>query len=350
MPRVGKLAASLWIAWGIATWGGCDRGDVSAVIDAENDRSPSVLEDREGFIAVVASGKDDPYWPIIQAGAQRYHDDLGMLELRYCIPAGNSPKDQIDLLKSLKDPKLRGICIHPTSEDAILPVLAPLHGRGIPIVTMLQPLACDWPISHVGLNDNDVGQALAELTALALDERGTLMLLHAGIEHDVYGPRRRSFLEHLQRYRELELFADIDAGRSPRQARTVIRERSQRFPRLDAWVCLDDWPLRDFQNPASLFEAPTRLITVGGTPQHIDLIRRGISPGVVAADYYELGSHALRACHVALLDGEQFRPIRIELPLRVVTANTLTDYVRDWQSWAAGEMPESGANAENPMK
>jgi hypothetical protein len=214
---------------------------------------------------------------------------------------------------------------------------------------MLVPLACDWPISHIGLNDAEVGRALAELTALALNEKGTIMLLHAGIEHDVYGPRRRSFLEHLQRYTDIELFAEINAQCDPRQARTLIRERSRRYPRLDAWVFLDDWPLRDLQNPSSLFQPPTRLITVGGTPEHVQLIRVGLSPGVVAASYYELGSQALRACHVAHLERERFRPIRATLPVRNVTTQNLKDYLRDWQFWATGEMPESNALAESPL-
>lgn len=330
---------------------GCDdRPESTVVLDLENRPLPPDLTGRKGYVAVVASGKDDPYWSIIKTGAQRYDEDLGGVKLRFAVPKGNSPKDQIDLLKSLDQPELLGLCIHPASEEAILPALEPISRRGLPIVTMLTPLACDWPRSHVGLDPAEVGRALAELTAQALNERGTIMLLHAGIEHDVYGPRRRSFLEHLQRYSGIELFAQIDGERSPRRARSLIRERSQRYPRLDAWVCLDDWPLRDHRDPASLFNPPTRIITVGGTPQHAQLIRLGLSPGVVGAHYYELGSQAVQACHVALLDREQSRPIRTTLPARIVTEQNLMDYLSDWHFWETGESGGAGPMDEERLR
>ena len=76
-----------------------------------------------GFIAFVGAGKNDPLWPILKTGAEHYVAMVGTTEVKYFCPKGDSAQDQIELLQSLHDPNMQGMCIHMADIDDISPVL-----------------------------------------------------------------------------------------------------------------------------------------------------------------------------------------------------------------------------------
>ncbi len=352
MPHVPRSVG--WLFMLLMAWLGtpaCDRSPDAAQLTGTNaslpPTSPGYTSDR-GYIAIIAAGRNDPWWPIIQVGARRYHDALGGKDLRFFLPEGDEVQDQIKVLETLERKDLHGICIHPASTDAILSSLEPIHMSGVPVVTMLTALDVDWNLSHVGLDDREIGVQLARLTARALDHQGTVMLLHAGFEDRVYGPRRRHLLEEWRRYPKIELFAQIDCHANPREARAIMRERSARFPRLSAWVSVGDWPLRDWDGSPPLLPAPMQFITFGGTPAQMDLVEAGTSPGFVAAEYGDVGDRAVRLCHVALMAEDQYRPTNETLPLRTVTMRNVDDYRRDWAAWCVSSVPEDARVDRGP--
>src|SRR5436309_2372833 len=82
---------------------GCD--DTQPAPDATSPKvtsRPSAAK----FVAFVAAGNADPIWPVLKGSAQRYAQELGTREVRYFVPDGNSPQDQIRLVQSLNDPQM----------------------------------------------------------------------------------------------------------------------------------------------------------------------------------------------------------------------------------------------------
>jgi len=116
------------------------------------------------------------------------------------------------------------------------------------------------------------------------------------------------------------------------QARSVIRERSKRFPRLSAWVSLADWPLQGLGLADDPLPAGCRFITFGGSPPHWPLIRNGTSPAIVAANYREMGAKAIQYCEVAIRNPTHFEE-RYAAPLRTIWSTNLDAYIKDWSSW-----------------
>src|SRR5690606_29281674 len=112
------------------------------------------------------------------------------------------------------------------------------------------------------------------------------------------------------------------------EARRVIRERMERYPRLDAWVWLDDWPLRDETDLDALIGPTCKVVTFGGYPGQWPLLRSGRLPVVVTADFSELGARAVQFCDTALREPSRFES-RYHAPLRTVWSITLDAFIAD---------------------
>lgn len=316
--------------------GACD--EPPAQIPAQ--KSVSGRDKSLGFIAFVGAGEHDPLWPILKRGAERYTARLADVEVRCLTPSRRSVQEQIEVLGSLGDPDLRGLCIHSIDPNALIPVLEQMFGRGIMIVSIIEPVPQRLRVAHVGFDDAEIGRALAELTGKMLNGTGSIMVLSAGHDHPIYGPRLIAFEKQLREYPEIAVFAQVDCDADALKARNEVRQRSKRFPRLSAWVALDDWPIRDLGLDGSLFPATCRFVTFGGGPTHWPLIERGISPGIVAANYRELGARAVRFCESAINRPSRFKN-NYTAPLRTLWPTNLEQYKRDWTYWSTGEFPQA---------
>lgn len=343
--RHGSIACLLVLpALILAMLPGCDNGP------ARSEASNAAARPDGGFIAFVAAGRDDPLFPIIRASAQRAAGQLGGgRELRFYTPQGNTAQDQVNLLRTLNDPEMRGLCIHLAGTNAATPVVERMFTRGIRVVSLGQPLPSHVRFGHVGVDNEAVGRLIAEATLDHLGRGGTIMLLHADVEHPIYGPRLIAFRQAMRFQTDVDVFAEIDCMGNSREARRIIRDRSARFPRLSAWVALDDWPIHDLDSPAGLFGPDTSFITFGGLPRHWPLVESGRIPRLVVADYGEWGAQALRFCETAIREEQQVTPRSYAAPVRVIDAGSLDAYIDAWNGWSsppddarAGAIPSPG--------
>lgn len=312
------------------------------------DESRALLEERSrrGFIAFVGAGPSDPLWPVIQAGAHNY-DSGSPIEIRRFNPPQDTPQSQIDLLAQLEDPDLRGICVHMSDMDTVSPVLGRLKKHGVMVVTMGAPAPSSLRIPHVGTNDTEIGEALARCTVDALGEKGgTIMILHAGDDHPVYGPRHLAFTEQLRRKSRIIVMGDLNCKGDPATARQIIKERSARYPRLDLWVAMDDWPLADGVPAGEVFgQGGQRYITFGGFPRHWSLVRDGVCPFIVAAEYGQIAVRAATICNSGIREPLQDqRDYRV--PLRIIDAANLMAYSQDWATWSSA--PDAVSTPSRP--
>lgn len=307
---------------------------------------PLADDPRRGFIAFVGAGPNDPVWPVLRAGAAASAQvDVGPVT-RFLNPSNDTPRAQAELLKSLTDPDLRGLCIHVNDINAVTTVLQQLHHRGIPIVSMLVPAPLKNRFAHVGIDERAVGRELARCVEEGLGpEGGTIMVLHAGYEHPVYGVRYLSFSERIGLVGNITVLGEFNCRADPQEARRIIRERSARYPRLTAWVALSDWPLQGNFPAGDLFRSHMRYITIGGWPRHWVLIQDGRIPYMIGAEYGEIGGRALRFCRSAVRDPAQPQQTA-EVALRQLSRATLNEYQEDWSRWVQEPITRSAATQQ----
>jgi hypothetical protein len=160
------------------------------------------------------------------------------------------------------------------------------------------------------------------------------MVVHAGSDHPVYGLRHLTFMEQMRKTSRIIVMGDLDCKADPVEARRIIKERTKRFPRLDLWVSMGDWPLADGMPAKEVFgTSKQRYITFGGLPRQWPLIREGLCPYIVAADYGEIATRAATLCYSSIREPTQEQRIS-RIPLRTIAAGNLDEYRHDWARWS----------------
>ncbi len=314
----------------------------------DDDRELLSKERARGFVAFVGAGPSDPLWPVLEAGGKEFARTGSRMRFRFLNPASDSPKAQADLLASLDDPDLRGLCIQVNDPESISPALSRLHTRGVAVVSMMVPAPEPLRFAHVGLDQTAIGRELGRCTVDSLGaEGGTVMLLRADERHPVYGPRYYAFMEEIQRASRVSLLADVNCHADPSEARRLIAERVRKYPRLDLWVALEDWALQDDASAEEVFGPTTRYITCGGWPRQWPLVRSGRCPCIVAADYGGIARRAAQFCADAARDPLQNKRIAY-LDLQRLTAANLDEYQRVWSSWLAPLDAGTTATSSSP--
>ena len=323
---------------------GCEDRSLPPELASQPADQSLFTRDEYGEIAVVGASASDPLWPVIQASARRFAPNIEA-QVRFHAPAAASPQAQIDLIRSLLTPNLRGLCVQVSEPAALSGVLQDAINRGVPVVSIGHPAPATVRVGHVGFDDDEIGRLLASAVAKALDDDGTIMVLHAGSEHPAYGLRLAGFRREIRLHPRIDVFAELDCRGSSLEARRLIRERMERYPRLDAWVWLDDWPLQDEADLSTLLGPTCKVVMFGGYPSHWPLLRSGRSPVVVTADFSELGAKAVQFCDTALREPSRFES-RYHAPLRTVWSIMLDAFVADWNRWVAPPEPATaGARA-----
>jgi ABC-type sugar transport system substrate-binding protein len=307
-----------------------------AGVACRDDNQELLLKERSrhGFVAFVGAGPNDPLWPVLRAGGKRYLDTGSLMDIRFFNPPSDAPQAQVDLVAHLNDPDLLGLCIQINDVEAMTPILERLRKRGITVITMVKLAGTRDRFTHVGLDEMQIGEMLAHCTIQYLgDKGGTIMVLHAGDQHPVYGPRHLAFVDQVRRNSKIDVLADLDCKGDPREARRIIKDRTERYPRLNLWVSMDDWALADGTPGSEVFGKGPRYITSGGLPRQWPLVRSGVCPCVVGADYGDIAARAAQFCISGVREPAQERR-DFYVPMRSVSADNLDAYARDWSAWA----------------
>lgn len=288
----------------------------------------------EFAVAFIGAGKNDPLWPALRAGAERYVHEFELPGILIDAPRVASPTEQIKLLKSLPGKGYRGVCVQVNDPTVLDPVIHQLCSAGVRVVTMVQDAAPDVRSAFVGVDNAAIGRALADAVVERLNGDGSIIVIHAGEDHPIDGDRLWAFRSAISAHPGIKIYFWLDCHDRPAEAERLIREHAARFPNLDAFVSLDNWPLRFLEGKPRLLPKSCQLITVGGDPGYWRYIEDGTVGAMIEARHGRTGFEAMRLCEKAIQNETIFVP-RTDLSLESVTASTLDDFRVSWIAWSS---------------
>lgn len=293
---------------------------------------------KEGFIAVVGAGQDDPLWPVLRGSALRHQGVIGEIPLRVEAPPMVSSHAQSQLIRKLRGEGMRGLCIQVIDPKAIAPQLKRLANEGTAVVTMMHPVqGPDSPV-HCGVDQVLVGRALADSIAETLGGKGTIAVVHANARMDYLRERYDAFRARLERYPRIMVLREFDCGGNAQRAQEMMRRCMKRFPRLNGWVALDNWPLRGLDPQERLLPSSCKLVTTDPNPQLWDHLSAGTCWVMIAADYDQIAEQAVLQCATAL-EGRIPRWRTFFAEPRPIRAADLFAYKTEWMHWCARQAP-----------
>lgn len=285
-----------------------------------------------GFIAFVGNTKNDPVWRILSATAQRYRAGIGKFDLRIEAADMDAPSAQTRLLRSMQSPQMRGLCIWPTDTAVMKDILLDIRTKGIPVVTMMTPIPSTEPFVHSGLDEIAIGRTMAHAAFEAIKGDGTIALLRHGGDSIHHDDRYLGFSEQAKKLTTMTILSEFDCRGNAFVAQRVVREYVERFPRLNAFVSLDDWPLRGLSSSEGFLPDGCPLITYGPYPDYWALVNNGTCYALIGAEYDRIAENALQMC-VTLARGEILDVDAFYAKPIVVKKDNLQQSRVDWFKW-----------------
>ncbi|MCP4590592.1 MAG: sugar ABC transporter substrate-binding protein [bacterium] len=287
-----------------------------------------------GFIAVVGAGQDDPLWPVLRASALRLENTLGDVPIRVAAPSMVSSHAQARLLRELRSEGMRGLCLQVIDPVAIAPHLERLVNEGVAVTTMIHRVSAVQSLMHCGVDSMLIGETLADTIAEALEERGTIGVIHANSKSDYARRRYDAFIVRIRQHPGITVLREFDCGGNAQRAQDMIRRYMERFPRLDGWVAIDNWPLRGLDAAKPLLPPSARLVTTDPHPGVWEHLATGGCFAMVAADYDEIAQNAVRQCGTAMEGTLVKWRVQLAKP-RTVSADNLHAFKLEWLAWCS---------------
>jgi ribose transport system substrate-binding protein len=300
-------------------------------------------EEMKGVIAFVGVAGDDPIWRVLEATALRQQDTVGHLSIRVATPENPTANAQVRLLRRLYSPRMRGLCIQPADGRAMQEILEELRSKGVAVVTMLETVPSHMDFMHAGVDDMAIGRAMADAIHDAVGSEGTIAIIHDEQRDVHYTDRYLGFQERLRNTPGIHVLRELDCKNNEFVARRQLRDFMERFPRLNGWVSIDDWPLRLIDPEERLLPASCTMVTYNPLPQYWPLIRNGTCHAIIGARYDLVAERAIHMCAAALY-GELPSTGSYAAPPVTVTARNLTVFKLDWFKWR--EIPEGAAEGQ----
>ncbi len=301
-------------------------------------------KDIDGYIAVVGACEDDPLWKIIRATAQRYHGSIPSFELKTAAPKTCSANEQIRILESLKSPRLRGLCIQPADTPAMNRFLDELRIDGVPVVTMVNRLETETPYMSVSLDEIAVGRLMADSIAKAVNDKGTIALIHGNQTVRRTADRYVGFKERIRQIPSVTVLKEMNCDNNAFVSVRLIHDYLERFPRLNGVVSVGDWPLQEAKAGTKLLPETCKMVTYGPFPKQWLRITDGTCYALIGADYAEIVEKAMKMC-LATAQGEVVEIKYVLVDPVVVNGKNIDEYRQSWIK--ASTAPESHPAKQN---
>lgn len=296
-------------------------GVAVAAVPACRDTPPAAQQRPSGVIAFVGVGQDDPLWPWLKAAAARAAERVEPFSLRVRSEAAASggAAAQIELIRQLRREGIRGLCVQVADPEALAEELTSLSVQGVRIVTVMRPMPLDSGVTHVGLDEEAIGRAIADAVAAAVDGAGQIAVLHANSVNPESVRRHRGFRSRLEAYGAVRAILAFDCAGSAAKAEAIIRDATARYPKLAGWAVMGSWPLRSGVDAAPLVPGHCRLVAADPRPDCRGRIGDRSVHSLVVPRYDRLVELAVTACAEAVL-GASAAPDMISVQAETIPA------------------------------
>ncbi len=299
-------------------------------------------------ILVVGRRGDDPQWPGICGGAERFGVDVGMVDVRISLPDGSTWDAYRACVEQGVADGADAICLQVTPADLAEPdelsrVIDVVARLQLALVTMGQSANDPRVYGEVRV-DRAAG---AELLAQRLDEvaagRQSYLLVADPDANPVANATYQRFAHVARRQVDLHLLRESKAGRQLGTPRDQIEELLALFPNAglivtldpEPWITAPDGWLQKVRGLNSRF----RFVTLSTVPDLWHHLGTAAAPGNAAALIGpidgEIGYQACRLALRGLLTQRETSPIEW-IPNELVTPTTLDDFAERYAKAANG--------------
>ncbi len=289
-------------------------------------------------LVLVGDSEDSPLYPVLIGAATAFRLDRPEIAVRVIAPEQLSPVLQQQMLNELASGDDDAVCVIPIDDQAIGPTLNRLAAAGKPVVTALRDAPSSRRIAYSGAAELDIGQKAANAAIDALAGRSrSVVILRADAYDAAYRGRYTAALDALTRSTTAQLMDEVDCDGNPHTALQLVRNMTRKFPRVGAWVFLDDWPMRVLEPRERVLPIGCALVVCADKPELFPRLRSGEIQALVTTDLHAALVRGLEVAYL-LAEGEREDRLRTNpLPAQIITLDEIDWHEARWAAWRKGQ-------------
>jgi ABC-type sugar transport system substrate-binding protein len=296
---------------------------------------PAEPSPRSTNILVIGRCTDSDSWPVLKAASIAFMRDNKTVNVEVAAPQVESSAQQRDLLATSRSKGAQAVCISPLDPAGIATEIDELVRSGIPVVTFDLDVPQSSRSVYCGPRGSDMGEEAARACSLTL-ERGSsrmVILLHAGPDREPYGERYRSFKAAIEAVDGAKILRDLDCHASTSEAVRMVSIESQKYPRVGAWVMLDDWAIT--RTPIEPADWPSKCAVVlcNASNKYCPELRAGRVSALLGFDLRLTITKALQAAHSLSRGPREGRTYDSEVPIEIIMLADLPAWEKRTGSW-----------------
>jgi ribose transport system substrate-binding protein len=171
--------------------------------------------EKKQFTVAYAPGIEDPFMRMIEKGARKKAQELGVNLIVSEYPKSWGPEVQVPILEAMM---ARGgidlLMVVPTSVDALIAPLKKIYDSGVEIITCdtfigngdySKPSEFSFPLAYIGTDNELGGEKVAEHLAVMLDEKGKVYINTTNPDASSVMGRVKGFKKGIGRYPNMEV-------------------------------------------------------------------------------------------------------------------------------------------------
>lgn|GEM_PF-1808807 len=191
---------------------------------------------------------------------------------------------------------------------------------------------------YCGPSNSELGRAAADVCIeMIAESRQTVMLMHGKPSFPPSAARLTGFKDQLERAGALEIFKELNCKDDPIEAQRMLRRQSRLYPRVGAFVMLDDWAFRNFEVDERLTPAEAIAVVCGDSVQLRALLRRHEIDCIISYNVSKSVEAGLRVVSRLASDTADEILTEVITPPILVKMNDVDAHEARWKAWGTSD-------------
>ncbi|SDO48386.1 ribose transport system substrate-binding protein [Paenibacillus sp. yr247] len=270
-----KYAALLLVLTSTLIFAGCGNHQATPVISQAKE-SPKAAS-KEITIGFVVKTMDNPYFQLMNKGAQKAADELGV---KLVWKAGQNSTDvaaQLNIVQDLNQQHVSAIVIAPIGPEAIVPAIDKANANGIPVVIVDTRANGGKIVSFIGYENLSTAAEMGKFVVDALHGKGEVGILEGSRGQSTTEERLQGYHKALDKEPGIKVVASQTANYSQDQGFTVTQNMIQAHPDIDFIIGSNDemalGAIRAIQNAGK--SGKIRVVGFNATPLALQAVKKG---------------------------------------------------------------------------
>lgn len=303
-------------------WTGCDRRG------EERQKPPSIR------VLFVARSMHDPVWPIVNACARRYQFIHRNVQVDCRAPRVHRPAEQRALLEALLDEAFDVLVVWPDDANSLRHSITQMTTSGRPAIVLGRDVPESGRTAFVGMDDRDIGIALARATARVARGRAVNVgVFHGGFGGPESGARLAGFREEIALHSSVRVVAERDWSGREFDAREMLGAEVQKYPRMHGWVLLEDYPVVSAPLDEPLVPSTAFVVFFSHALECLERLRNQTAHACIVMEYREVIERGL-ALAAQVIREKRLQVERFLQTPRIVTSLDVRAFDAQMADWA----------------